>query len=178
MNSAPLTSEAIHAELERVRADFHALVTEATPADLRRPSSGTRWTNGQLLFHMFFGYLIVWRLLPLVRLMGRLPEPVSRIFARTLEAGTRPFHLFNYFSDRGAARMIHGPRLIRWFDRTLASLHARLEAEPDDALARAMHMPVSWDPYFRDWMSLAEIYHYGTQHYDHHRRQLTIGRPS
>ena len=74
MNSAPLTPEAIREELERVRADFHALVTEATPADLRRPSSGTRWTNGQLLFHMFFGYLIVRRLLPLVRLMGRLPD--------------------------------------------------------------------------------------------------------
>ena len=101
MNSAPLTSEAIHAELERVRADFHALVTEATPADLRRPSSGTRWTNGQLLFHMFFGYLIVRRLLPLVRLMGRLPDPVSRTFAGALEAGPRPFHLINYQSDRG-----------------------------------------------------------------------------
>ena len=96
MNSAPLTSEAIHAELERVRADFHALVTEATPADLRRPSSGTRWTNGQLLFHMFFGYLIVRRLLPLVRLMGRLPDPVSRTFARALEAGTGAFHVINY----------------------------------------------------------------------------------
>ncbi|GHD85986.1 hypothetical protein GCM10007061_10290 [Kocuria marina] len=76
------TRQEIHDELERVRADFHALVAAATPADLRRPSSGTRWTNGQLLFHMFFGYLIVRRLLPLVRLMGRLPEPVSRAFAR------------------------------------------------------------------------------------------------
>ncbi|WP_240898930.1 hypothetical protein [Kocuria sediminis] len=56
--------------------------------------------------------------LPLARLMGCLPEPVSRAFARTLQVGTRPFHFINYQSDRGAARMIHGPRLIRWFDRT------------------------------------------------------------
>lgn len=139
MNSAPITPETIHEELERVRADFHALVTEATPADLRRPSSGTRWTNGQLLFHMFFGYLIVRRLLPLV---GRLPDPVSRIFARALEAGTRAFHVINYQSDRGAARVIHGPRLIRWFDRTLDFLQARLRIESEDALARGMHMPV------------------------------------
>ena len=178
MNSAPITPGTIHEELERVRADFHALVTEATPADVHRLSSGTRWTNGQLLFHMFFGYLIVRRLLPLVRLMGRLPEPVSRTFARVLEAGTRPFHLINYQSDRGAARVIHGPRLLRWFDRTVEVLQAQLETEAAAALARGMHMPVSWDPYFRDWMSLAEIYHYGTQHYDHHRQQLTIGRPS
>ena len=176
MSNAPITPGAIHEELERVRADFHALVTEATPADLRRPSSGTRWTNGQLLFHMFFGYLIVRRLLPLVRLMGRLPDQVSRSFARALEAGTGAFHVINYQSDRGAARVIHGPRLIRWFDRTLDILQARLKTESEDALARGMHMPVHWDPYFRGWMSLAEIYHYGTQHYDHHRQQLTLSR--
>ena len=178
MNSAPLTRQTIHDELERVRSDFHTLVTAASPADLRRPSSGTRWTNGQLLFHMFFGYLVVRRLLPLVRLMGRLPEPVSRIFARVLEAGTRPFHIINYQSDRGAARVIHGPQLLRWFDRTLDTLQAQLAAEPAAALARGMHMPVSWGPYFRGWMSLAEIYHYGTQHYGHRRQQLTIGQAS
>lgn len=130
MNSAPLTRQTIHDELERVRSDFHTLVTAASPADLRRPSSGTRWTNGQLLFHMFFGYLVVRRLLPLVRLMGRLPEPVSRIFARVLEAGTRPFHIINYQSDRGAARVIHGPQLLRWFDRTLDTLQAQLAPSP------------------------------------------------
>ena len=178
MSGTSPTRQDIHDELERVRADFHALVATTTPADLRRSSSGTRWTNGQLLFHMFFGYLIVRRLIPLVRLMGRLPEAVSRTFARVLEAGTRPFHLINYQSGLGAGRVIHGPRLIRWFDRTLDILQARLKTESEDALARGMHMPVHWDPYFRDWMSLAEIYHYGTQHYDHHRQQLTIGRPS
>ncbi|MGC5651727.1 UNVERIFIED_CONTAM: DinB family protein [Kocuria sp. CPCC 205316] len=177
MSGTAPTPQEIRDELERVRVDFHALVAAATPADLHRPSSGTRWTNGQLLFHMFFGYLVVRRLIPLVRLMGRLPEPVSRTFAQVLEAGTRPFHIVNYQSDRGAARMIRGPRLIRWFDRTLDALQAQLEAEPAAALVRGMHMPVTWDPYFREWMSLAEIYHYGTQHYDHHRQQLTLSRP-
>lgn len=178
MSGAPPTRQEIRDELERVRADFHALVAAATPAELHRASSGTRWTNEQLLFHMFFGYLVVRRLLPLVRLMGRLPDQVGRTFARTLEAGTRPFHVVNYQSDRGAARVIHGPRLIRWFDRTLDVLQAQLEAESAADLARGMHMPVHWDPYFRDRMCLAEIYHYGTQHYDHHRQQLTISRPS
>lgn len=178
MSGTVPTRQEIHEELECVRADFHVLVAAATPADLHRPSSGTRWTNGQLLFHMFFGYLIVRRLLPLVRLMGRLPEPVSRTFARVLEAGTRPFHVINYVSDRGAARIVHGPRLIRWFDRTLDALQQALEVEPEDTLARGVHMPVTWDPYFQEWMRLTEIYHYGTQHYDHHRQQLTIHHTS
>ena len=52
-----------HAELERARTEFAALVERAGPGDLRRPSHGTRWTNEQLLFHMLFGYLIVRTLL-------------------------------------------------------------------------------------------------------------------
>jgi hypothetical protein len=38
-----------------------------------------------------------------------------------------------------------------------------------------MHFPVGWDPYFRDFMTLRDVFHYPTQHYDHHRRQLTLG---
>ena len=39
-----------------------------------------------------------------------------------------------------------------------------------------MHFPVDWDPYFADRMTLADVYHYGTQHFDHHARQLTPPR--
>jgi hypothetical protein len=37
-----------------------------------------------------------------------------------------------------------------------------------------MHFPVGWDPYFEDVMTIRDVYHYPTQHYDHHRRQLTL----
>ncbi|WP_233438881.1 hypothetical protein [Kocuria varians] len=73
---------------------------------------------------------------------------------------------------------MHGPRLIRWFDRTIDVLQGQLEAEPEDVMGRGMHMPVCWAPYFRHRLRLAEIYHDGTQHYDHHRQQLTLGQAS
>ncbi|HVT78196.1 MAG TPA: DinB family protein, partial [Acidimicrobiales bacterium] len=56
--SDPPSRGDIRDELDRARAEFSALVAESTPADLRRPSNGTRWTNRELLFHMVFGYLI------------------------------------------------------------------------------------------------------------------------
>ena len=37
-----------------------------------------------------------------------------------------------------------------------------------------MHFPVDWDPYFRDYMTVQDVLHYGTEHYRHHRRQLTL----
>ena len=39
-----------------------------------------------------------------------------------------------------------------------------------------MYFPVRWDLFFADTMSVADVYHYGTQHYDFHRAQLTLGR--
>ena len=171
----PTDRQHLHDELERVRADLRDLVAHAGPADLRRRTDGTRWTNGQLLWHMAFGYLVVWRLLPLVRVFGRLPDRYSRTFARVLNAGTGPFHRVNYLGSVGGAFVFHGPRLTRRMDRTLEQLHRRLDAESDEALARHMHFPQGWDPFFGDTMTLEQVYRYGTQHYDFHRRQLTLG---
>lgn len=157
-----------------MRADLRRLVAGSTPTLLRRRSDGTRWTNEQLLFHMVFGYMLVRRLLPLVRGFGRLPERYSRAFAAMLNAATRPFHVVNYLGSCGGALVFHGPRLCRLLERTTAGLASRLDAESDSALARRMHFPVGWDPFFRDTMSLAEVYHYATEHYDFHRAQLTL----
>lgn len=166
--------QAIHVELERVRSDLHHLVAEAAAADLRSRTQGTRWTNRQMLFHMVFGYMIVRRLLPLVRGFGRLPDRYSRRFSAVLNAGTRPFHVINYLGSCGGALVFHGPRLTRQLDRTLDRLHRRLDAETDTSMARRMHFPVGWDPSFHDTMTLADVYHFATQHYDFHRAQLTL----
>ena len=168
---------AINAELERARTSLGALVSEASRPALSRRSEGTRWTNEQLLFHMVFGYMVVLRLLPLVRFFGRLPDRFSRLFSGVLNAGTSPFHVVNYLGSCGGALVFRGPRLARLFDRVVASLHRRLDNESEETLRRTMHFPLGWDPFFTDRMSLAEVYHYGTQHFDFHRAQLTLGEP-
>ena len=60
------------------------------------------------------------------------------------------------------------------FDRVIAALHRRLDTETDAALARGMHYPTRWDPFFRDYMTLADLYRFPTQHFEFHRRQLTL----
>jgi hypothetical protein len=170
--------QSIHDELEWALADLHQLVSDASPAALAQRTTGTRWTNGQMLWHMSFGYLIVWRLLPLVRFFGRLPDWFARAFAAVLNAATRPFHVVNYLGSVGGALVFRGPRLTSEFDRTITRLHRRLDAETPTSLGRRMHFPTGWDPFFRDTMTLAEVYHYGTQHYEFHRAQLTLGPSS
>jgi hypothetical protein len=165
-------------EMDRARGEFHELLASATPADLHRRSDGTRWTNDQLLFHMLFGYLLVRvALLVLVRGFSRLPDGVSRAFAAVLDAGTKPFHVVNYVGSLGGARVLGHARMHSLMDRVVDSLQSSLARESPRALQRAMHFPVGWDPYFTDVMTLRDVYHYGTLHFDHHRRQLTLGPP-
>jgi DinB superfamily len=165
----------IDAEMRRAQAEFHQLITSASPEDLQHLTDGTRWTNRQLLFHMVLGYGVVRTLLPLVRTLGRLGH--SRLFAAALNAGRRPFHRVNYVGPCVAARLLT-PRLITaLLDRTIGSLRHRLAAETERNLALSMHMPAGWDPYFTPTMSVLDVYHFGTQHFEHHRRQLTLPKP-
>ncbi|MFF0793764.1 DinB family protein [Streptomyces spiralis] len=169
-----MDKEVIHAELRQAGATFHQLLDSATAEDLRRRSDGTRWTNEQLLYHMLFGYMVVRALLPMVRLFGRLPPSASRSWARLLNAATRPFDAINYLGAVGGARVYNHRRMGAKLDRTLAVLHRHLEAEPDAVLARTMGFPTRWDPFFKDVMTLEEVYRYPTRHFDFHRTQLTL----
>lgn len=162
----------IDAEMARVEADFASLVGNASRSDLQRRSSGTRWTNQQLLYHLVFGYLIVRTLLPLVRLLGRWGR--SSRFAAFLNAARRPFHVVNYLGSWMGGQILPPAATVTLMRRTLRALQRRLERESDHTLALTMHFPTDWDPYFRPTMTVREVYHYGTEHYEHHRRQLTL----
>ena len=162
----------IHHEMERARLDFHQLAGQASPAALRRRSSGTRWTNRQLLFHMVFGFIIVRSLMPLVHILGRLGW--SRGFAAVLNSVRRPFHVINYLGSVGGGRILTLPAMTRLMDRTIKALQRRLDSETSAGLALTMHFPPDWDPYFQPTMTVLDVYHFGTQHFEHHQHQLTL----
>ncbi|MEU1268621.1 DinB family protein [Streptomyces sp. NPDC005799] len=173
-DTASVDRRAIHEELERARTTFHQLLDGATDTNLRRRTEGTRWTNEQLLFHMLFGYILIRPLLALLRVFGRLPPGASRAFARMLNAATKPFHVVNYLGPVGGTRIVGRRRMAVTFDRVIAWLHRRLDAEREADFALAMHYPTRWDPYFQDVMTIADLYRYPTQHFDFHHRQLTL----
>ena len=175
--AAVLDRAAVRAEMDQARLDFRRLVADATPADLRRPSAGTRWTNRQLLFHMLFGYLIVRALLVLVRVFGLLSDGASQAFARLLDSGRRPFDLVNYLGSCAGARIIPPRRMTPALDHVIAALDKHLQRETGSALRRGMHYPTTWDPIFTGYMTLADIYRYPTRHFRFHQRQLTLSPP-
>ncbi len=159
-------------EMRRAQADFHQLVDAASARNLRRRSDGTRWTNRQLLFHMALGYGVVRTLMPLVHALGRLGY--SRGFATALNAGRHPFHVINYVGSCAGGQILSTRAMAALLDRTIRALQRNLAAETESDLALAMHFPTAWDPHFQPTMSVLDVYHFGTQHFDHHRRQLTL----
>ncbi|WP_442214514.1 DinB family protein [Specibacter sp. RAF43] len=166
--------EEIVADYRRACRELEIRLARATPTQLRKRSAGTKWTNEELLFHMVFGYMVVQALLPLVRIVSRLPRPLGRAFARALNASTRPFDVVNYWGSRAAALVFNRRRMGRKLVKTTRALAGRLERETPASLARAMDFPSNWDPFFAPRMSLADVYAYPTRHFDFHARQLSL----
>lgn len=183
MNEEPLLAkgggdravrENIRLELDCARRTFHELLSARNERDFDRLSDGTRWTNRQLLFHMLFGYLIVRSLLFLVKVMSRMPVVLGRGFAAALNATTGPFNAINYWGSVAGTRLYGNRRMKEKFDNVVAVLERHVARESDVNLSRSMAFPVRWDPFFQDVMTLADVYHYPTQHFEFHRRQLTL----
>ena len=169
-----IDKQVVYDELERVRTTFRQWVRTMTTEDLDRHSNGTRWTNRELLFHLLFGYLIVRRLLWMIRLFGLLPAGFSRPFAALLNISTRPFDTANYLGSRIGGRIFRPARMAVSMDRITVWLAARLARETDRTLDRGMHYPTRWDPFFPDYMTVAELYRYPTRHFDFHADQLSV----
>jgi hypothetical protein len=167
-------SQETRAALEWIRDDYRRMIGAASSPELDALSDGTRWTNRELLFHMWFGQRIARAMVPVMGGFSHLSPAASRAYAALLTAATRPYEWVNYAGSVGGASFAGLDRaqrwmvsdtdwLIRWGDRATAA-----------DLARGMSVPPGWDPYFAEWMSRADLLAWAPKHYRHHRAQLTL----
>jgi hypothetical protein len=173
---AVMDIQVVDKEMEAARATFRRLVAGMTGDDLRRRSNGTRWTNRELLFHLLLGYLVVRRLMWMVKLLGLLPRGATKPFAALLNLATRPFDFVNYLGSRIGGKLYSPAHMVTAMDRVTANLARQRARESDRGLQRGMCFPTRWDPFFAGYMTVADLYHYPTQHFDFHARQLNLGR--
>ncbi|MEU3642962.1 DinB family protein [Lentzea sp. NPDC034063] len=169
-----MDKQAVHDDFEHARLAFHALLNGAARDDLRRRSNGTWWTNRQLLFHMLLGFLIMRALLALAKIMARLPDWAGRGWARLLNAGTRPFDVVNFVGSWLGGSVMPTRAMAALCDRTVAALGRRLDRETEIGLGKGMPYPTRWDPCFREFMTVEDLYRFPVQHFDFHRAQLSL----
>jgi hypothetical protein len=82
--------------------------------------------------------------------------------------------MINYLGSAAAGTVLSARAIDRWNDATITALNRRIALESDENLDRVINLPPRWDPFFRPTMSLRDLYHYATQHFDHHRAQLSL----
>jgi hypothetical protein len=165
--------ESLLGELEAARLGFHALLDSLSDLDLIKPSANPAWTNQQILFHMALGFFLLPSLIVIVLVFGRLPDVYSRRFAALLDAVTAPFNAINALGPQGGGRILGRQALGRIFDAVYVLIVKLLSSVPDDDLRRGMHYPTRWDPLFRDYMTLAEIFRFPMVHFYFHVNQIS-----
>lgn len=166
------TKSAIQTELESTRATFHILLDSLSENDLQKKSHNPGWTNGEILAHMIFGFIILNALLPMARLWGRLPKGASKIFARVLNALTVPFNWVNAVGARLQAQVFTYQRIGKLYDRIYFSLVKQIDSIKDEEWERGMHYPTRWDSNFSDFMTIEKLFHYPVIHFNFHLEQI------
>ena len=166
------TKDAIRAELEATRTVFHTLLASFSESDLRRQSRNPGWTNGEILTHMTFGFIILNTLLPMARLWGRFPRWTSKMFAAMLNAFTTPFNWINARGARLQARVFTHQRIGQVYNWVHLSLMRQLDGIKDDEWGRGMYYPTQWDANFDEFMTICELFHYPVKHFNFHLDQI------
>ena len=85
------------------------------------------------------------------------------------------FNAVNNWGSRVGALVFNHDRMGAKLDRVINRLQRRVLVANARELSRGMHYPTRWDPFFREYMTLGELFHYPTQHFDFHRHPLTLG---
>ena len=162
----------VRAELETARQEFHAMAGALSARAWVEPSHNPGWTNGQLLFHVMLGFILVPPLARLLVWFGRLPGVWSRTFAGVLDVATPVFNRVNALGPRAGARLLGKAGVVRRFDRVHARILARLDRIRPGDWSLTMPYPTRWDPRFRSDMRLENLFRYPIDHLRHHRAQL------
>lgn len=166
------TSEKIRKELEIARARFHQLRESLSEEDFQQQSLNPGWTNGEIMAHITFGFMILNALMPMARFWGRLPKESSQWFAALLNAFTGFFNWFNMLGARGQGKVFTYQRVIKVFDRAYYSLLKKLDSIKDDEWEHGMYYPTKWDSNFDEFMTLERLFYYPITHLNFHVEQI------
>jgi DinB superfamily len=165
----------IRTELEETRLQFHRLLESLTKSDWDAPSCNPAWTNGQLLFHMAFAFILIPPLFCMIRFWSRRSRRSSHAFARALNSATPLFNWINALGPRVGARVYGRRRLGAKYDSVHIAILGKLDSVQDVEWDQGMYYPRRWDPSFGEFMTFEQLFHYPVAHFSHHQRHLSAG---
>lgn len=170
--------ERVRAELALAHARFHKLLDSLSEVDWEARSLNPAWTNGQLVYHILFAFMLLPSLFWMIKFWSKLPRSYSLRFAQVLDLTTPLFNRINALGPRGQASVFGRKRAGAIFDYIYRSILKKVDSLRDDQWAAGMHYPRRWDPTFADFMTLEALFKYPPAHLEHHSSQLSAGSVS
>ncbi len=164
--------EEILTQLASALDSFHSLLDSLSEQDFQKQSLNPGWTNGEIIAHMTFGFIITDMTISLTRLWGRLPKGSSKWFAWLLNAFTGPFNWINALGARGQGKVFTRKRIGNIYDRVYFSLVRKINSIQEDEWGRGMYYPTKWDENFDEFMTLEKLFHYPVRHFNFHLKQI------
>ena len=163
-------------EMESTSSTFHTLLDSLSDEDLRRKSNNPGWSNGEILFHMVFAFMILSALIPLVKFFGHLPKSYSKLFVGMLNSFTWFFNWINAVGARGGGRVYTSRNIGKKYDKVHNSILKKLASIKENEWQSGMYYPTRWDALFSEYMTLEKLFHYPVSHFQFHLKQ--ISRPT
>src|SRR5713226_9831518 len=114
--------DSLRSGLESSRVEFHTLLDSLSDNDLKKKSNNAAWTNKHIVVHMAMGFFILPSLILLALVFGRLPKPLSKLFALLLTVTTIPFNWINALGPSIGGTIFTRKSLSKTFDW----VHARI----------------------------------------------------
>ena len=162
----------IKAEYAKVSDDFHLLMNSLDARTFQMKSLNPGWTNGEIVAHMTFGFLILNALLPMARFYGRLPREFSKPLAVVLNFFTRPFNWINMLGARGQGKVFTYKRVDKIYDRVNSQITHQINTIKEDEWNHGMYYPNKWDSNFDEFMTIRKLLLYPIVHYRFHLTQI------
>lgn len=172
-NKNPLAQE-ISSSLNQAHDEFHALVSSIPEDAWQKKSLNSGWTNGEILAHITFGFILMNILLPMAKVWGKLPRRTSKLFASFLNFITKPFNWINALGTRGQAKVFTQKRVTKIFDKAYEMLLSKLDKIQDTEWQTGMYYPTKWDANFSDFMTLEKLFYYPIVHFRFHKGQIAV----
>jgi hypothetical protein len=154
------------------------LLSSLSEQDFHKHSLNPGWTNGEILAHMTFGFIILNALLSMARLWGLLPKRSSKWFAWLLNALTGTFNWINELGARGQGKVFTPNRVGNVYDRAFFSLLNKVNSIQDHEWERGMYYPMKSNANFDEFMTLEKLFYYPIVHFRFHRQQISQKRMS
>jgi hypothetical protein len=159
--------ETLAEEIEITRRDFHHLLDSVPEAQYLHPSHNPAWTNGDVLYHIALGMMLIhYEVWLTLHARGLLQLGLNMIPAKMLNGINAGF-------ARKGKQVTH-QMLLKVYERGHTGLRSGLKQVKEDDFGRWITVPPELDIILSGKVTIERLYQHVKIHFDAHTGQIKM----